>query len=370
MSGMITQAQDDELAAELRMRRSRARAAIAVVHTTDLLHRGAQASTCLDCGRRSSATTRAARPTCCTAAACSIYTTFDPTLQALAEQARTSTAARTPRASTRAIVSLDTTDRGDPGHGRRQRLQAACRRGQHGARAAPDRLEHQALHPRRGAAGRRAAERRDRRHQAVHAAQPRRPEGPVRDHRRGRAATSSRSQSRPWRSINCAFAAPVPDRRAAPRRRHDVPHGPVAVPVPRPGRQQAARRSSRTPASPPGANEMAPLDMAAGMQTIANQGLHMTRTTSSRSTRPTARCFYTHQDPGRPGARSRRRAHRRRRLKGVLTGARPAGAADVRPSRRPARRAPRRTTPTPGSSVHPAPDDGGVGRRPELVQAR
>ncbi len=34
-----------------------------------------------------------------------------------------------------------------------------------------------------------------------------------------------------WLSINCAFARAEPDRRAAPRRRHDLPDGPFAVPL-------------------------------------------------------------------------------------------------------------------------------------------
>ena len=71
---------------------------------------------------------------------------------------------------------------------------------------------------------------------------------------------------------------------------------------------------------------------------------------------PTARALYTHDDPGRSGARPRRRADRRSTsLKGVLTqGHRPRTSLADFPSRPRARPARRRTTPTRGSSgSHP-----------------
>ena len=110
---------------------------------------------------------------------------------------------------------------------------------------------------------------------AVHAAEPGRPEGPVHDHQRRVPAASSPLAEQTWLSINCAFARADPDRRAAPRRRHHLPDGPVAVPVPR-ARPTAkrARRSQPYASFATGANAMAPIDMAVGMQTIANQGLH------------------------------------------------------------------------------------------------
>ncbi len=59
-------------------------------------------------------------------------------------------------------------DRCDTRHGRWARVPATCRRDQHGAGATPNRLEHQAVHPRCRARGRRATDRRDRRYDTVH----------------------------------------------------------------------------------------------------------------------------------------------------------------------------------------------------------
>ena len=47
-----------------------------------------------------------------------------------------------------------------------------------------------------------------------------------------------------------------------------------------------------------GANPMAPIDMAAGMQTIANQGLHHEPYYVESIDRVDGSRFYTHQDPG------------------------------------------------------------------------
>ena len=75
-------------------------------------------------------------------------------------------------------------DGSDPGDGRRQRVPTARQRDQHGARATPDRIERQDLHPRRGPAGRCRAQRSDRRNLSVHPARPERREGALPDHRR------------------------------------------------------------------------------------------------------------------------------------------------------------------------------------------
>ena len=98
----------------------------------------------------------------------------------------------------------------------------------------PDRLQHQVLHPRCGTAGRRAARRRHRRAAPVRAAQPRRSERAVRDHRRGRAASPTRCGDDVGVD-QLRVRAAGPDRRAQPSRRHDVPDGRSRLPVSRAG---------------------------------------------------------------------------------------------------------------------------------------
>ena len=85
----------------------------------------------------------------------------------------------------------------DQGDGRRARLRARPQRGQPGAGAEPDRLEHQDLHPRRRAAGRRRA----RRH-----------------HRRHDAGAGSRATTRPSRSSRSPAASQAGSSRSASRR--------------------------------------------------------------------------------------------------------------------------------------------------------
>ena len=82
-----------------------------------------------------------------------IHTTLIPGFQQMAEQAR-DLLPDTQQGFDAAMVSLDTQHRGDRGDGRRPRLRARRERGQHGARAPPDRVEPEDLHPRRRAPGR------------------------------------------------------------------------------------------------------------------------------------------------------------------------------------------------------------------------
>ena len=140
---------------------------------------------------------------------------------------------------------------------------------------APDRIEHQDLHPRRGAPGRRAAERPDRRHaRRACCPNPDDPKQPVPDQASGEPSRSAPLSEHDVGVDQLRVRPAVADRRAAPRRRHDVPHGAA-----RRTSTRVSRRTTRRPIQPyasfaTGANEMSPLDMASGMQTIANHGLH------------------------------------------------------------------------------------------------
>lgn len=100
-----------------------------------------------------------------------------------------------------------------------------------------------------------------------------------------------------------------------------------------------------------GANPMAPIDMAAGMQTIANQGLHHDPYYVETIDQIDGTRFYTHQDAGTQVLDPGVALTALDTLKGVLRGAPPARrcARSVGPP--PARPGPRTTTPTPGSSA-------------------
>ena len=98
---------------------------------------------------------------------------------------------------------------------------------------------------------------------------------------------------------------------------------------------------------------MSPLDMAAGAQTIANEGLHHEPYYVEYIDTADGRRIYTHADPGTQVLDRRRRADRRSTsLKGVLHRRhRRAATRSPTGARRPARPAPRRRTRTPGSSA-------------------
>ena len=99
-----------------------------------------------------------------------------------------------------------------------------------------------------------------------------------------------------------------------------------------------------------GANEMSPLDMASGAQTIANDGLHHEPYYVDYIDAADGRRLYTHASAGTQvldkgvaldrDRRAQGRAHPRHRP-----------ALPAQPCRPPARRARSRTTPTPGSSA-------------------
>ncbi len=138
----------------------------------------------------------------------------------------------------------------DQGDGRRARLRARPQRGQHGAGAEPDRIEHQDLHPRRGVAGGRRARRHHRRHTGLPAAERQPGRTDLRDHRwRGGRGLHAPRADLPLDQLRVRPL--VADRRPLPRRRHDVSDGVVDVPLQGPAGGRSASRSSRTLPSPP-----------------------------------------------------------------------------------------------------------------------
>ena len=138
-------------------------------------------------------------------------------------------------------------DRRDPGDGRRARVHPRSERGQPGAGAEPDRIEHQVVRPGGGAAGGRHARGPDRRHPSVHAAQPGRsrqsgvPASPA-----ASTAGSTRCADHTVRSINCAFSRLAQIVGPQPHGRHRVPDGVEPVPLSRPAGRGSRRRSSPT----------------------------------------------------------------------------------------------------------------------------
>ncbi len=100
-----------------------------------------------------------------------------------------------------------------------------------------------------------------------------------------------------WLSINCAFARL--SQIVGLHRVVDTMYRMAAVAVPLPRSAEA----ERTPIQPyasfaTGANEMAPLDMASGAQTIANQGLHHEPYYVEQIDRADGTRLYTHDDAG------------------------------------------------------------------------
>ena len=199
-------------------------------------------------------------------------------------------------------------------------------------------------------AGRRRADRRDRRDDAVHAS-------PTRTIPKRSVPHQRRDQSR-CRAVAGTDVAldqlrvrpPVADRRVASGRRHDLSHGGVAVPVP--GSDRPGSRSSRSHRSPPAPTRCARSTWQRACRRSPTRVCTTTRTTSTTSTRADGTRLYTHEDPGvqvlDPGVALTEVAT----LKGVLTqGHRPslAGRLPVPGCGQDRERS--RTTPTRGSSA-------------------
>ena len=126
-------------------------------------------------------------------------------------------------------------------------------RGEHGARAAPDRVEHQALHPRRGASRpARNPTTSSTARRGCRAAEPRRPEEPVRDQRRASPGDRPARPGDDVASYQLRVRPAVADRRAATgwsTPRYRMAHSPYLYRG-QPKEDRAADRS-RTPATPP-----------------------------------------------------------------------------------------------------------------------
>ena len=159
-----------------------------------------------------------------------------------------------------------------PGDGRRPGLRAQRAGDEHGAGAPPDRVEHQAVRAGRRDPGRRPGRRHHRRPEQLRVRRTRR----RRAVRRSGGDQSGARHARPddVEVDQLRLRAAVADRRAQPGRRHARTGWPS-----RSTSTPASREEQRTPIEPfisysTGANEMSPLDMAAGGQTIANDGLH------------------------------------------------------------------------------------------------
>ena len=159
-------------------------------YTADLLHRGAARLPAqpLEHPRRRrtrSATTR------CSAAACASTRRSTRSSRSQAENAR-NVLPDTPQGFDAAIVSLDTTTGAIRAMVGGRGFVPSEREIEHGARAPPDRLEHQVVRPRRRAAGRRPARRHHRRPEQ-RARSPCPTSRAVRDHGRRRAGRRTRS---------------------------------------------------------------------------------------------------------------------------------------------------------------------------------
>ena len=182
--------------------------------------------------------------------------------------------------------------------------------------------------------------------------------------------TSSPLAEQTWLSINCAFAEL--SQIVGLHRVVDTTYRMAKSPYLYLGQADSKARPAVQPYASfaTGANPMAPIDMAAGMQTIANQGLHKEPYYVDSIEQTDGTIFYTHQDPGHAGARSRRRAHRGRCAQGgAQAGHGTLGAVDVRPPGGRQDGHPGRQLQRLVRRCDAAADDGGVGRRPELVQA-
>ena len=132
----------------------------------------------------------------------------------------------------------------------------------------------------------------------VHAAEPRRTGGAVRHHRRRVAGGVDTLAEQTWRVDQLRVRAAC--------RRSSASTGWSTRRIGWPSRRTstwASPTSERAPIQPfasfaTGANEMSPLDMASGIQTLANEGCTSSPISSTTSTTPTANRVYTHLDPG------------------------------------------------------------------------
>ena len=181
-----------------------------------------------------------------------IHTTLDPILQAQAERAPQRAARQRRRASTPRSRRSTRQDRRDPGDGRRAGVRGRPERGQPGAGAEPDRVEHQVVHPVGGAPGR-GQPRKTSSMARIRAVLPNvgNPDEPFFEIRGG-GQRWYRHAPQPHRPLDQLCVRPhVADRRSQSDGRHGVPDGCEPVPLPRPAARANASRSSRSRRSRP-----------------------------------------------------------------------------------------------------------------------
>ncbi|MEO5900844.1 MAG: transglycosylase domain-containing protein [Ilumatobacteraceae bacterium] len=114
----------------------------------------------------------------------------------------------------------------------------------------------------------------------------------------GEAGSVAPLNQQTWLSINCAFARL--SQIVGLNRVVDTTYRMARSPYLYIGQPDTKSRPTLQPypSFATGANPMAPIDMAAGMQTIANQGLHHEPYYVESIDRVDGSRFYTHQDPG------------------------------------------------------------------------
>ena len=154
------------------------------------------------------------------------------------------------------------------------------------------------------------------------------------------------------RSINCAYARL--SQIVGLNRVVDTTYRMARSPYLYPGQPASDHRPIEPFASfATGANEMSPMDMASGAQTIANEGVHHEPYYVERVERADGSQLYVHEDAGqqildRGVALSAVDTHEGHAVRGGAGHRPPVGPASR--GRRPARPAPRSPTRTPGSS--------------------
>ena len=174
-----------------------------------------------------------------------------------------------------------------------------------------------------------------------------------------------------WYSINCAYVRLA--QIVGLNRMVDTVYRMAQSPYLYPGQPEGDRPGNAKSLEPfvsfsTGANEMAPIDMAAGAQTIANNGLHHEPYYVDWIDTADGRRIYTHVDAGTqvldPGGRRHRRRHAEGRAARRHRPPLPAGrwAPGRRQDRHPGRQHERLVR-----RLHAPADDRGVDRRPERL---
>ena len=169
-------------------------------------------------------------------------------------------------------------------------------RAEHGARAAPDRVEHQAVHPVRRHPGRCTTERLIDGKKGCLLPNPGDPKNPFLISSGVSGALGPLEQAT-WSSFNCAFArlSQIVGLNRVVDTTYRMAHSSYLYR----GQPDDDRVAIEPYASfATGANEMSPLDMASGAQTLANNGVHHDPYYVDWVERFDGTRLYTHEDPG------------------------------------------------------------------------